>query len=309
MIAKIARRPLFGVAGNPPNFWASEHRKNRANAIDWLHSIGLDALEIQCTYGVRMTEASAALFREKSEQFHISLSIHAPYYISLANPDSNKIENTLREFAKAVNLARTIGSTRVIFHPGAVYGDRRQSLDRAIETLMKFETENDMGDIDLYPEIAGKVKQLGSLEEILAICSEIKHAWPCLDLAHLHAREQGCLMSKIDYDNLFDTVCHRLGSLALKKLHLHMYPIEWSTAGEVTHRAFSDTIPCVPQQNLFQEPSHDAEVFYPRYESLLQSIHEKGLYPTIICEAKDSQDVGSILMKNYYHNMLQGERP
>ena len=58
----------FGVAGNPPHFWESKYSKERANSPEWLDSIGLDALEIQCTYGIRMPDERARMFLENSKK-------------------------------------------------------------------------------------------------------------------------------------------------------------------------------------------------------------------------------------------------
>jgi deoxyribonuclease-4 len=86
----MSLRPLFGVAGNPPNYWHSKFSNERARAPEWLSSIGLDTLEIQCTYGVRMPEERARAFHQISLQYGITLSIHGPYYINLGSSEEKK---------------------------------------------------------------------------------------------------------------------------------------------------------------------------------------------------------------------------
>ena len=199
-------RPLFGVAGNPPNFWASKFRKERANAPEWLKTNKLDALEIQCTHGVRMPDSRALAFRENSRRFGIFLSIHGPYYISLGSSDSKKIENSLNELRKCVELAKKIGSSRVIFHLGAIEHSREESRANAILALRRFEESCDLGGVQLFPEVSGKIKQLGSFEDLLEISHAVACTWPCLDLAHLHACTHGSLNKPADFERLFDEV-------------------------------------------------------------------------------------------------------
>lgn len=295
---------IFGVAGNPPNFWESEFCKERANSPEWLQSIGLDALEIQCTYGVRMPEERFKAFRQNAEQYGIQLSLHAPYYINLGSGNSDTIENSLNELRKASELAHHIGSDRVIFHPGSIEGDRQTARTNAIEALKRFEDKNDLRGVHLFLEIAGKIGQLGSLEDILAICEAVKCALPCLDLAHLHAREHGSLRTKDDFAKVIDAVEERVGEEALEHLHIHLYPVEWGDGGEVTHKAFHDKVPDTRQLGLFTAEQNQDEVYLPRYEPFLELIVERKLYPTIICEAKDSQDVGALEMGKFYMSLV-----
>jgi len=276
-------RLRFGVAGNPPNFWASAYKKDRGLAPVWLREIGLDALEIQCTYGVRMPDARAALFREHSIEHSIALSVHAPYYITLGTNDPQKRANSLRDLTKAIDLAKELGSRRVIFHPGSAHGDRPVALARAIEALKTLEARTDFGDVELFPEVAGKEGGLGSLDDILTICSEIKAAWPCLDLAHLHAREGGSLRAQTDYEGVLSRVEHALGSQVSKRWHFHMYPVTWGPKGEIAHVPFN---------------ASDASQS-PDFRPFVQTLIDRNAVATVICEARDSQDTGALAMQAY----------
>jgi deoxyribonuclease IV len=302
-------RVCFGVAGNPPNFWDSPFRRERALSPLWLRSIGLDALEIQCTFGVRMPAGRAQLFRRHAGEEGIRLSIHAPYYINLGSPDAAKIENSLRELGKACRLAQETGARRVVFHPGSAGTDRPAALERAIAALARFERENDLGEVHLYPEIGGKVGQLGSLEDIIAISAAVRCAWPCLDLAHLHARSHGSLRAEADFAAVLDQVGAGLGKKALDHLHFHLYPVRWRSSGEVTHRAFHDRVED-------GEPASRAgveggeEYYLPRYEPFLRVMAARRLPATVICEAHNSQDVGALEMKAFYASLLRaGPQP
>lgn len=300
MFEDTCQRVRFGVAGNPPNFWCSPYKAERSNAPEWLSSIGLDALEVQCTYGVRMPSERRMAFKANSARFGIALSVHGPYYIALGTSDPSKQRNTMEELRKSVQLAKDLGSTRVIFHLGAVDGNRSESIKRAIDTLKRFEAEHDLEQVLLYPEIEGKVAKLGSLDEILAICKAVRCARPCLDLAHYHARNNGRLRNKVDFCTMIDMIGDCLGSTAFDSMHMHLYPIEWASRGEIRHRAFQDEIPIPPQLALLDRKSSGDRHYFPRFEPIIDVIIERNLCPTIICEAKDSQDEGALAMKQYY---------
>ena len=75
----------FGVAGFPVNFFSSKYGKKRENISSWVEEIGLDVIELQCTYGIKMKEEQAILYRNLAKKHRITLTMHAPYYISLAS--------------------------------------------------------------------------------------------------------------------------------------------------------------------------------------------------------------------------------
>ena len=283
----MSPKPLFGVAGNPPSFFASEFGSDRANAPAWLAGIGLDALEVQCTFGVRMPPDRAQALRLAGARHGIALSLHAPYYINLASPNPAILASSLDHLAKAVALARSLACRRVIFHPGSAAGDSRAAaLARATDALRRFADGADLGDVRLFPEIAGKAGQLGSLEEILALCQGVEAAWPCLDLAHLHARDAGSLRTAEDFRGVLAQVSARLGSEALAHLHVHLYPISWGPRGELAHRPF--------------RRGRAKANFDPDYRLFLDVIAREGLAPTIISEAADSQDTNALAMKRHF---------
>lgn len=70
-------RAIFGVAGFPPAFFESTYRKKRENIFEWLNKIGLDWVELQNTYGVKMKDAQAYLYKQLAQEYGIGISLHA----------------------------------------------------------------------------------------------------------------------------------------------------------------------------------------------------------------------------------------
>ena len=73
----------FGPAGNAADF----PYKTSEKAPAWIAAQGLDCYEYQCGKGVHIGEESARKIGAAARQAGIVLSLHAPYFINLANPD------------------------------------------------------------------------------------------------------------------------------------------------------------------------------------------------------------------------------
>ena len=289
-------KPLFGVAGFPINFFSSKYRKKREDIFLWLKDLNLDALEIQCTYGVRMQEEQAILYRKLAAEHGIYLTIHAPYYISLSSLNNEVVERSKLEVKKAFELAKKLGVTRIIFHPGGGYGiDRRIGIEKIINALNSIESELDTENIKIYPEIGGKVNQLGSLDEVIEICKRVKYARPCIDFGHLHAREIGSMDSVEKIVNVLKRIELELGRDILEETHFHMYPIDYTGKGEKVHKAFGD------KKNDEQLTLFESEDEYlPRATDYIEAIKHMELTPVTICEAHNTQEIGAMLMKDIY---------
>lgn len=268
----------FGPAGNPPNFFKSKFRRDRLNAPEWCHSIGLNAYERQMTYGARMRKEDAVKLGELARKFDVELSIHGPYYVVLTSDKARVFNNSVKELIKTANLAKLMGASKVVFHPG--YGKDTSKVIKGIKLVEKEKPDG----VFICPETMGKISQLGSVKDVITIC-ENTECLPCIDFGHLHARTLGSLKKKEDFRKILVEIEKRLGKDALKNLHCHFYPIEFTDKGEKVHRA-------VTEKNVF-----------PKFEPFAELIKEFNMYPTLISESKDSQDIGALHMKKVMHRL------
>ena len=83
----------FGPAGNSESF--SKQHKSSLQAPAWIAAQGLDCYEYQCGKGVHVGEETARKLGVKAREAGISLSLHAPYFINLANPDPEAVQKTI----------------------------------------------------------------------------------------------------------------------------------------------------------------------------------------------------------------------
>jgi deoxyribonuclease-4 len=294
--------PRFGVAGFPPNFFVSEIKKKRENIFQWLDELDLDWIELQCTRGVKMKAEQAHLYRELADQHGIGISIHGPYFISLASGNSDVVARSRDRILQCFDLATQLQTDRIIFHPGYFPGktadDRRLAVNRIVHELNSLRHDVPNG-VCVYPETAGKNSQIGSLDEIIKICERVDYAKPCIDLAHIHAFEHGSLWNVSDITNVFLQIKSRLGDSYLDSIHVHMYPVDYDSHGEKKHKAFSDSFDSFEQLSVFDD-ARTVNQYYPRAESFIEAIAQLRLYPVVVCEAYNTQDVGAQLMKKLF---------
>ena len=295
----MVKKPLFLCSGFPPKFFSSEYRSKRENIFKWIKEFGIDGIEILCTYGIKMPDEQANLYKQLSEEHNIYMAMHAPYYINLGSLNQNVVENSKNEIKKAYALANKLGVSRIIFHPGGGWGktgeDRKAGIKRLIEALNDIEKNLDTKSTKIYPEIGGKVNALGSLDEIIEICKNVKYARPCIDLAHLHAREIGSMTSTDKIIQVLKRIEKELGRDALEETHFHVYPVDYTEKGEKSHKVFGEKRP-VHQIDMFN-PNDE---YLPRAEDYIKAIKAMNLTPITVCEAHNTQEDGALLMKRLY---------
>ena len=108
----------FGPSGNSDSFY-EQGGKRTAEAMKWVKDMGLNAYEYSCGKGVRISDETAAEIGEQASANGIEVSVHAPYYINLANFHKDKRDAANEYIYASLNVARLMGGKRVVFHPGA----------------------------------------------------------------------------------------------------------------------------------------------------------------------------------------------
>ena len=280
----------FGPGGNCEWFKA-EGNKNSAQMPAFLNKIGLTAYEVECGRGVRMNDAVTKELRADAEKYGITLSIHAPYYISMSSLEEEKRQGSIRYLLESAALAKKIGAKRIIFHSGSCAKiSREEATALAVDTLQKavaaFDAEG-YGDLILCPETMGKINQLGSLEEVMTLCGVDERILPTIDFGHLNAREQGLFYTAADYDRVLQVMEDALGRERASKFHAHFSKIEYTVGGEKRHLTFEDT------------------VYGPDFAPLAEVLYKRKAEPIIICESAGTQSKDALEMQSLYNKVAK----
>ena len=72
--------------------------KSTLQYLDYLDQAGLTAFEYSCGRGVNIGEKTARQLGEKAKTLGISMSLHAPYFISLASLEEEKRKKSVEHY-------------------------------------------------------------------------------------------------------------------------------------------------------------------------------------------------------------------
>lgn len=276
----------FGPAGNSDSFFKMGY-KGSLHIPEYVERMGLDAFEYQCGRGVNIGEEKARDLGKLAAEKNITLSLHAPYYISMSSVEEEKRLNSINYILSSARAIDYMGGNRIVVHTGSCSKiSRETALELAIDTMKKALNALDsegLGHVHVCPETMGKINQLGTLDEVLALCKIDERLIPCIDFGHLNARDLGYFKTKEDYKSVFDRIENALGYERLKTFHSHFSKIEYTTGGEKKHLTFEDT------------------VYGPDFEPVIDLVVQKGCTPTFICESDGTQAEDVRRMKDYYN--------
>lgn len=231
----------FGTVGSPLK--TPKKPGGSVGAIQYLHELGLDALELGWVRAVRVTPETCAAIRQEAATQGVAVSVHAPYFINL-NADDEEWPKSRQRLMDAAIYGNLAGATDIIFHPGSYFGHPPEAvLPLAIERLQGCQAELQEAEnpVRLRPETMGKSAMLGSLEDTLEMGRHVPGVEPCVDIAHLHARPgDGSVNTYAEFAQALEKIAAALGTAALSSLHIHLSGIEYGPKGEKEHLELKD---------------------------------------------------------------------
>jgi deoxyribonuclease-4 len=285
----MADRARFGPAGVPPFFRVIG--AHLANVPALLREEGLDAFEYQAVrWGQKpqMKQQDAERLKAEAERNDVLLSLHGSYFINFCG-EKEVVEASKRRLIACATAAQWMGAYVVVFHAG-FYGhaEKKEALRNCIKTLTDVvETMKSLGirEVKLGPETMGRHFQLGTLDEVLAICEQVEQTQLVIDWSHLHARSGGALRSAADFRKVVATAEEKLGTEAIRNLHCHFSKIEFTyKTGERRHHVLDDAR------------------YGPDFRTLAEVIAEFKLRPVVICETP-LLDVDAVKMRDIYREI------
>ncbi|NTV90229.1 MAG: TIM barrel protein [Clostridiales bacterium] len=282
----------FGPAGNSESFY-NQGYKSSVQMPEWLRKMGLGAYEYSCSKGVKIGRQTAEQIGEQARLNDIFVSIHAPYYINLANEEPEKRERSRQYILETMQAAKWMGAQRIVVHTGACSKITRETaLKLACGELALVLAEADaagLGDVHICPEVLGKRNQLGNLEEIIEMCTLDERLIPTIDFGHLHARSNGGYTTTEHFANVLEAIENRLGNYRMRSIHSHFSRIEFTASGEKRHWTLADV------------------QFGPEFEPLAEALLARNAEPVMICESRDNMAEDALAMQNIYRSLAGGK--
>ena len=281
---------LFGAGGNPKSFYDDGH-KDTIEVFNWLKGKNIDSYEYQAGTGLNAGLLTLKRIGEKAAENNIVLSLHAPYFISIASDDEDIISKSINHMIKSIDGASAMGAYIVVIHSGSLgKNSRGHALEKAKFTISKilniiYKTNKTSVQIGL--ETMGKQNQLGTLDEVIELCKIDEILYPVVDFGHLNARRDGeDFKTSGDYQKVFDKIGENLSDNKAKYTHCHFSKIEYTKMGEKKHLTFAD------------------KNFGPEFEPLAEVLAKNKLCPNIICESDGTMDIDALFMKNTYREKI-----
>jgi len=221
---------LFGISGLP--IGSGIKKINYASGIEYVKSIGLDAMELLFVRNVNVTKKNKDIILKTKLDNEFYLSAHASHYINLNADEDDKQLQSIERIVKGAHGLSKVGGRSLIFHAGFYLKDSKEETYNTIkENLLRLPHS----DVDYRLETTGKRTQFGSLEELVSLCKEISTCKLCIDFSHIHARGNGCLKDYRSFTKILEYVIDELGRHVLDDLHIHMGGIDYNEKGEKHH--------------------------------------------------------------------------
>lgn len=221
----------IGPAGIP---LSCKGRTNKDGIIYVKKILDLNAIEIQLIRGTQtLSDEEADFIRNFAEENDIEVHVHAPYYTNLSG-DEEEVEVSKNKILYSGKLADRLGAKTLIIHPG-FYGNKGKEETKEIiienvkDMVSRFKKEGIKTKLGI--ETMGKQKVFGSLDEVVEVCKKVKGTVPAIDLGHIHARCNGCLKTREDFEMIFEKV----KPLKLKHYLIHITGVLYENGNEYYH--------------------------------------------------------------------------
>jgi deoxyribonuclease-4 len=218
-------------------------RESPEQAIELLLERGYTACEIDFESGFWMDYPFAERLGELARQHDIALSVHAPLFGFMGH-----LEATGRKFASAVGaldrsagIVAASGAELVVFHPGFLLGrSREDAIDAVVDQLgtLRERLESKERGVPFGIEVMGRVRDLGSVDDVVEISRRVEWVRPVLDFAHMHATSDGAFVEAGPFRaalELADAVIDP-GS----PFHIHFSDIAFANRNETKHLAYGE---------------------------------------------------------------------
>jgi deoxyribonuclease-4 len=229
-------------------------------AVELLAAGGHSACEIDFERGFWMDYPFAERLGELARERGIALSVHAPLFGFMGH-----LEASGRKFASAVGaldrsagIAAAAGAEPVVFHPGFLLGRTREAaLDAVVEQLggLRERLEAKGRAVPFGVEVMGRVRDLGSLDDVVEIAARTGWVRPVLDFAHLHATSDGAYLGADTFAAALAAVDAVLAPGA--PFHIHFSDIAFANRNETKHLPYGEG-------TLRAEPLRDALARFAR---------------------------------------------
>src|SRR6476620_8449257 len=224
-----------------------------------LVAAGYRACEIGFVSGFWLDYETAPLFGEAAVSADVALSVDAPPANFMRHADRGKKFKMARGMLDhTAGLAKAIGAQLIVVHPGFLLGrEREQAIADVVDQLgdLRERLEAKGRLVPFGVEVMGRVRDLGTVDDVLAIAAAVDFARPVLDFAHMHATSDGAFLEADAFAGALAGADAVLEPDA--PFHIHFSDIQYANRNETKHLPYGEG-------TLRAEPLRDALARFER---------------------------------------------
>ena len=240
-------------------------RESPEQAIELILERGYSACEIDFESGFWMDYPFAEHLGELARDNDIALSVHAPLFGFMGHLEASgrKFTSAVGALDRSAGIAARSGAELVVFHPGFLLGRSREAaIDAVVEQLgtLRERLVSKERAVTFGIEVMGRVRDLGSVDDVVEISRRVSWVRPVLDFAHMHATSDGAFLEADPFHEALALVDGVLEPEA--PFHIHFSDIAFANRNETKHLPYGEG-------TLRAEPLRDAIVRFERAATVI----------------------------------------
>ena len=217
-------------------------RESPEAAVALLRERGYDACEIDFEGKFWMDYPWAERLGELCRAEGIVLSVHAPIAGFVGHAErGKKLNMAIGMLDHSAGVALAAGAELVVFHPGFLLGrTREQALDDVCEQLgeLRERLEKKGRAVPFGIEVMGRVRELGTADDVLEVAARVPWVRPVLDFAHMHPTSDGAFTETERFAEVLGAADDVLAPGA--PFHVHFSDIAFANRNETKHLPYGE---------------------------------------------------------------------
>ena len=251
-------------------------RESPEAAVETLLERDYDACEIDFEGGFWMEYPWAERFGALAREAGIMLSVHAPIAAFLGHLERDKKQRmAVGMLDHSAGVAAACSAELVVMHPGFLLGrERADAIDAVVEQLaeLRDRLEKKGRAVPFGVEIMGRVRELGTAEDVFAIAARLPWVRPVLDFAHLHAVTDGGFIDVDAFASVFEVADDLMAPGA--PFHVHFSDVAYANRNETKHLRYGEG-------TLRAEPLRDALARFERPATVITESPDEASHQAI----------------------------
>jgi deoxyribonuclease-4 len=203
----------------------------------WLAERGYRAVEIGFAGGFWLDYETAPLLGEAMRAADVVISVHAPLAAFMGHVErEKKFKMALGMLDHTAGLAKAVGAEVIVFHPGFLLGrEREKAIDDVVDQLGDLRERLEKKDrlVPFGVEVMGRVRELGTIDDVLEIASRVDFVRPVLDFAHMHATSDGAYVDVDSFASALEATDDAMRDG--EPFHIHFSDIAYANRNETKH--------------------------------------------------------------------------